>query len=253
MNIVTGSSGRGAWGAYRSHFGDDWTCGGPQTGFMISAVRHTASSTASELGRFIEALLQKGLEHLCANSGAPMDPVLRQPCREAIESLWPRRRALARLLGRAPRMQRIDRLTPGASPRLSPLDHATVDLHIAASTAARALLGQMGAEWRDLERGSRAQARLPWPPTPGLCAQAVRCAIEHATGDDDVRLALMQLSIAIVMPEYVALCDRLLASRGREGQLLVSSSPLAGRAPLPSRPAVDAASPRGAFEKLRAA
>jgi len=208
---------------------------------------------APDLGQFIEALLQKGLEHLGASSAAHGHPVLRPQCRAAIEGLWPRRRALARLLRRAPRMQRIDRMSPGASPRLSPLDHATLDLHVAASTAARALLDQDGAEWRDLERGARAQAGLPWAPTPGLCAQAVRCAIEHATADADVRLALMQISVAVVMPEYVALCDRLLARRSRNAQLLVSSGPLPARAPSPSRPAVEAAMPRGAFDALLAA
>jgi hypothetical protein len=220
---------------------------------MMSAARHTASSKAPELGRFIEALLQKGLENLCTNPVAHRDPVLIQQCREAIETLWPRRRALARLLGRAPRMQRIDRQTPGASPRLSPLDYATLDLHVAASTAARALLDQIGAGWRDLERGARAHAGLPWAPTPGPCAQAVRCAIEHATQDAEVRLALMQISIAVVMPEYVALCDRLLASRGRNCQLFVSSIPLSGRACSPSRPAAEAVIPRGAFDELLAA
>ena len=96
--------------------------------------------------------------------------------------------------------------------RLSPLDNATLGLHLAASRAARALLDQAGAEWRDLEQAAHTESAngLPWPPTPGLFAQAVRSAVEYATDDSELRLALMEIGIAAMVPEYVALCSGLL-------------------------------------------
>jgi hypothetical protein len=129
---------------------------------------------------------------------------------------------------------------------LSPLDHATLAMHVAASKAARASLDQAGADWRDLEQAAPVDgaARVPWPPTPGLFAQAVRNTIEHATDDDGLRLALMELAIAIVVPEYVAVCTGLL---GGDGAVLQESRlpdfAAAPRKPVPAPAAAGGASP----------
>lgn len=81
------------------------------------------------------------------------------------------------------------------------------------------MLDQAGAEWRDLEQAVHAKgaARPPWPPTPGLYAQAVRSAIEYASDDSELRLVLMELAIAIVVTEYVDLCSGLLRPKRSPG------------------------------------
>ncbi|MGM9489305.1 hypothetical protein [Ideonella sp. YS5] len=200
---------------------------------MTPAARPSALGTAPPLGPFIKRLLQGSLVHLHGSAGAGLEPTLRQACTRAIEGLWPRRRALRRLLRRPPLLHKLDCNLGEGSPRLTLLDHATLGLHLAASKAARALLDQAGADWRDLEQAAHLEgaARTPWPPTPGLFAQAVRNTIEHATDDDGLRLALMELAIAIVVPEYVALCTGLL----RGGAALALESPPQGFAPPPHR------------------
>jgi hypothetical protein len=180
---------------------------------MMPATPPTPSCNVPEPGQLIKLLLRKGLVHVCGHAGAGMAPVVRLRCREALDGLWPRRHALARLLRRPPRLLRRGEL--GSAPRLSLLDNATLALHQAASRAARGLLDQADAEWHDLEPAAQAAgaARTPWPPTPGMYAQAVRCAVEYATPDGELRLALMELAIAVAVPEYVALCTRVLMAR----------------------------------------
>jgi hypothetical protein len=192
---------------------------------MTPTALSTALCNVPEPGEFIKLLLRKGLVHVCGQAGAGMEPLVRQRCRQALEGLWPRHRALARLLRRPPRPLRRD----GDIPRLSPLDNATLVLHQTASKAARALLDRVDADWRDLEpaaaHGERT-ARAPWPPTPSLYAQAIRRTIEYAADHSELRLALMEIAIAIAVPEYVTLCTRVL---------------MAGQAPPPHGPATTAA------------
>jgi hypothetical protein len=63
----------------------------------------------------------------------------------------------------------------------------------------------------------------------------VRCAIEYATRDSVLRLALMELCIDIAVPQYVALCTRLLVGGG--AILRAPAPPEALRAPARTPPA----------------
>jgi hypothetical protein len=210
---------------------------------MMSSARRT-SGNAHELGSFIKVLLQEGLAHLNDSPAAAMEATLLQRCRQALEGLRPRRRALTRLLQRPPRLQKMAPQACGHQ-RLSALDNATLALHLAASTAARALLDRADAEWRDLEPAIHGEgaARLPWPPPPGLYAQVVRCTIEYATPDSELRLALMELCTAVAVPQYAALCTRRLIAKGAVLQMpALPAAPVAAPKPV-SMPAVVSSSP----------
>ena len=180
----------------------------------MTSARHTTGN-AHELGPFIKALLHEGLARLNDSPASTMEPTWLQRGRQALEGLRPRRRAVTRLLQRPARLQKMAPQACGRQ-RLSALDNATLALHLAVSKAARALLDRADAEWRDLEPTIQGEgaARLPWPPPPGLYAQVVRCTIEYATPDSELRLALMELCMAVAVPQYAALCTRRLIAKG---------------------------------------
>lgn len=179
---------------------------------MTPVAPSAALCNVPEPCEFIKLLLRKCLVHVCGHAGAGMAPGVRLRCRDALEGLWPRRRALARLLRRPPRPLRRD---GDSSRRPSRLDNATVVLHQAASTAARALLDRVDADWRDLEPAADVAGvtHAPWPPTPSQYAHAMRCTVEYATDDSELRLALMEVAIDSAVAEYVTLCTRVLMTR----------------------------------------
>lgn len=231
---------------------------------MKPADHHPAPSHAPDLGAFVRLMLHKTLAHVDSAACPGMAPALRQGCKQALQRLWQRRRPLARLLGQPPRVSQCHAGAADAGTRLSTLDHATVGLHLAASRAARALREQVPPPWRHLDEAANGDAgpRLPWPPTPGLFAQAARCAIEHATPDEALRLAMMEHSIAVLVPEYVALCRRVLTDGaidvvlpplGTAGATLQLAARASGQAHSLGRAALEVQTQRCHFDKRQAA
>lgn len=142
-----------------------------------------------ELSRFVEAALMGCLAQLHGAGEAPETPLARG-CRQGLERLWTRRRALVRTLSRPARPRAAT-----VEPRRS-ADPSTIELDIATARAAWALIEAAGPE------GRGEQAGAAWPPAPARCAAALRWAVEQASSDHAVRRELMRLGTGVLPRQF---------------------------------------------------
>lgn len=167
---------------------------------------------ADELPRFVYACLAGGLAEL---QDTPLpDPLLRRKCQHALERLWMRRGAVARALSLPPRPAAAQPPRARGIKDWTLVDESTIELNIATAHLVRALLDAAECEWREPTLGAEAAPEPggpAWPPEPVRCAAGLRWAVQQASDEHDVRLALMRLALRLLPVQFAAACRRQLA------------------------------------------
>jgi|GEM_PF-3835716 len=241
----------------------------------------------SDIAVLLNSTIAGALAELQREPCAIMGTALRWQCLEAVQLLWQRRDALARVLAQPSRRG----ATPGEA--VGDIEYWTLiaDQTVELGTAFIASFEAIEAEWRELQTTARQrpaaahalQSHAPWPPAPNACAAALWWVVGHASHNDDVRLELMRLGTKLLVPRFIELCRQQLAGtqpspvvriesmqpgewfrmylhdqwaaahltwRSDNGRFFMFSSKLAGRSHSLSRPALERFIARGQIERL---
>lgn len=194
--------------------------------------------SADELPRFVYACLADGLAEL--QNGAVPDPVERRKCQDALERLWMRRAAMVRALLLPPRPAAAQPTRARGIKDWTLVDESTIELNITTAHLVRALLDAAESEWRELTLGAEAapEPGVPaWPPEPVRCAAGLRWAVQQASDEHGVQLALMRLALRLLPVQFAAACRRQLARLADADAALPGPDAAPPRAPAVAAPA----------------
>ncbi|WP_341890711.1 hypothetical protein [Variovorax sp. YR752] len=142
----------------------------------------------------VREVLEAGLVQLAAGSATSTDVDLRIECRTALERLWDRRDALARVL------QRL----PGSGPTVSgrQRDTQSGELHEATMQAAQALSDAARAALPARQQ-VEVSAGEEWPYSPERWASALRHITERSSSRHAVRIELLRFGATLLSPLFV--------------------------------------------------
>ncbi|MBW8830058.1 MAG: hypothetical protein JF606_11590 [Burkholderiales bacterium] len=241
----------------------------------------------SDIAVLLNSTIAGALAELQREPSASLGGALRWQCLEAVQLLWQRRDALARVLSQPPRRRATSGESSGDIDYWTLIAEQTVELGTAFLTSFEAI----EVEWRELQitarqspaAGDARPPQAPWPPAPNACAAALWWVVGHASHNDDVRLELMRLGTRLLVPRFIELCRQQLSStqtspvvriesmqpgewfrmylhdqwapahltwRSDNGRFFMFSSKLAGRSHSLSRPALERFIARGQIERL---